>query len=950
MSGTVLDRVQLPVSIAAGLGNDLSVGLYADSAGNPVGPALAATLVPKEFLQQSPCADFNGVMLSPWQVNAPNTQLPANMATLYGNGFIDDGQYMYSIGGWDGSTPQNFVAAAAFAGNGLDVWAQTVPLPAALADVGVAFSGGTIIVVGGLTSAAQVNTVYSATAAGGVVSAWTTQPVLPASLGGVRVTVIGNTNVYTVGGGNNALTPVRTVYSAPLSSGGIGAWTAPAASQFPVPVMFTSLVQIAGWLVAIGGLTTGLSDLATVYAAPINPVTNTIGSWRPWPSLPTTTAGAAYVVNGNIIAAQNGVNCSSLAVNAGGPANAWVVQPLLNMSMSASTGNCSTVVNGNIVLIGALGSGGGIAQVNSVPTISVPLHATGLVNGTKYHVTVQQADAYSQVNVTQFAMTGVKPATAYVGVAQLGWFDGSIGCIPIDTDLLSGVSWNSNSTNCNVSSPDTPSLNLWEFQSTANGGPYTFSTPVGVSGFAVAAGVVVSYDLLMTAVVGTGQTATAILNFYTSAGVYISSSAGTVGNTAGDDLIEAFTAPATTAFATIAVTISGGDPGDVTGWSVVVVSIGTSYLPLSLYISGKTLKPLHVCEDFVNLQPSAWSTIAYDYSGKPVQYGESVVPIVNLLAPNTSNFGGVPTGGTTAGWPGTVNCAVAVVGATYAVPLSIFNSNQSPVGAPSFPSPNYLLQSAYLGMTATAAGDMTTTTATGTSGVPVVVGQHYTAFAYFLATGSPRNCTVTINWYTAAGAACAHPSDTGNIVADTTTYFVQAYVNAVAPATAAFASITLKVAAAGAASELHFTNLISLALDNSLVSGLALPNLAYFDPQSGPGGTRTFLQLVYDAATSQLLNVTDISAPAQGFFGVGTAADSTILTTYAANGLTDTQAKWSVNGLIGHTISAPAPLSNLGTSVNTTGTVLFNIGNTIILTAAGWSDGQPDDGSAYSIT
>ena len=57
MSGTVLDRIQLPASIAGGIGNDLLVGLYADSGGNATGLPLAQTYMPREFLQPSPCAD-----------------------------------------------------------------------------------------------------------------------------------------------------------------------------------------------------------------------------------------------------------------------------------------------------------------------------------------------------------------------------------------------------------------------------------------------------------------------------------------------------------------------------------------------------------------------------------------------------------------------------------------------------------------------------------------------------------------------------------------------------------------------------------------------------------------------------------------------------------------------------------------------------------------------------
>jgi hypothetical protein len=64
----------------------------------------------------------------------------------------------------------------------------------------------------------------------------------------------------------------------------------------------------------------------------------------------------------------------------------------------------------------------------------------------------------------------------------------------------------------------------------------------------------------------------------------------------------------------------------------------------------------------------------------------------------------------------------------------------------------------------------------------------------------------------------------------------------------------------------------------------------------------------------------------------------------------DTQAVWPMNGLVGQVIAAPADIINASNAATTTATILFNIGTIIILTAAGWSNGQPSDGSQYSIT
>jgi hypothetical protein len=378
--------------------------------------------------------------------------------------------------------------------------------------------------------------------------------------------------------------------------------------------------------------------------------------------------------------------------------------------------------------------------------------------------------------------------------------------------------------------------------------------------------------------------------------------------------------------------------GEVHTVSNLVFAQNYGYVPMSLYVSGKNLRPIHVLDDIVNTQPDAWNWITYDYSGKPIQIGEVIMPRVNLMSPNDSNLGG-PVKGTAANWAVISNCTLSVVSPAtqpLGAPASVTPS------APAFPIINSQQCAYALALTSVAGGDISALSLFGTSGVPVTVGQHYTAFAYFLAAAHARSCSVTISWYTAAGSVCAHPYDTGSVVADKTTGWVQAYVNAVAPATAAFAAVVVVAAATGGASEVHDVTCVSFHLDNSLNSGMALPMLAYFEPGAGPGGMRNLITLGYDSATSQLVTVTPNNPLT--YFGTG------LTTTYQPTGMIDTQAVWPMNGLVGQVITAPSDLTAVSNSATTTATVLFNTGTVIILTAAGWSNGEPDDGSAYSIT
>lgn len=103
-----------------------------------------------------------------------------------------------------------------------------------------------------------------------------------------------------------------------------------------------------------------------------------------------------------------------------------------------------------------------------------------------------------------------------------------------------------------------------------------------------------------------------------------------------------------------------------------------------------------------------------------------------------------------------------------------------------------------LSMTSTAAGDMTTTSAE----VPVTAGTQYTALASFRSAVSGRNCRVNFNWKDASHAFLSGAN--GSQITDTTSGWGQAFVTAVAPASAAFAVMACDVLATGAASEVHY--------------------------------------------------------------------------------------------------------------------------------------------------
>ena len=609
----------------------------------------------------------------------------------------------------------------------------------------------------------------------------------------------------------------------------------------------------------------------------------------------------------------------------------------------------------------------GSTPLNFVSLMSVPLHATGLTNNNVYHIIVQPLGNCDQYNITQIAMSSTAPTAAYgTGLGQV---------LNVSNDQTTGGNFVAGQNILPTymyedpqSGWDTPTSGRWTYNTavTYSGGVITMTSlsntsmeittlnqlvepgwgdpgEPDISGqYSIPVIPGVSYTFSCTIkCAATPQTIYINLLFGDSNGNNLETYGGATGtdSTGGITLSATAIAPANAAFAALDIEVwETNTTGEVHTISNIALNQNFGCMPLSLFVTGKNLRPVHVLDDIVNNQPDAWSWITYDYSGKPVQIGECVMPRVNLLAPNDSNFGG-PIEGTVAGWTAGASTALAVWTGweiPFGAPLPFTPS------VPAWPVIN-AQQCAYMMKLTNSSGGsaaVSATTPTGTSGYPVVVGDHYTAFAYFDAGTTSRTCTMSILWYTAAGAACSHASDSGTGVVDVNTGWVQGYVNAVAPATAAYAAVKVSIAST-ASGEIHGVTCVSFALDNSLQSGLAVPQLAYFEPGAGPGGMRNLIALGYDSATSQLVTVTPNNPLT--YFGTGLTA------TYTDTGMTDTQAVWPMNGLVGLMISAPASLTSSSNSASTTAVVAFNIGNTIILTSAGWSNGQPTDGSQYSI-
>ena len=109
-------------------------------------------------------------------------------------------------------------------------------------------------------------------------------------------------------------------------------------------------------------------------------------------------------------------------------------------------------------------------------------------------------------------------------------------------------------------------------------------------------------------------------------------------------------------------------------------------------------------------------------------------------------------------------------------------------------------------MSSSAAGTMSMTTASGTSGFPVRPGDQWTASCSFRAAVSARTCKVYLVWYKRDGTASATPTSGSAGAADSTGAWVTQTVTATVPADAQFAAVRCEVAATGAGAEVHYAD------------------------------------------------------------------------------------------------------------------------------------------------
>jgi hypothetical protein len=211
--------------------------------------------------------------------------------------------YVYCVGGFRAGNPATAIYYAPVSGSGIGTWTKDINnYPIAVSYQSCITSGGYIYCIGGQESPdngdVSVASTYYAPVSGSGIGTWTKTTPYPIPIHDAGCALY-NGYVYCVGGYESSY-PVRPgtteVYSAPVSSTGIGAWTAN--TTYPLPIYSTGCATSDnGYIYCVGGSKevsgAGL-PLTNVYTSPI--INNAIGTWTantPYPLADIATYGTS---------------------------------------------------------------------------------------------------------------------------------------------------------------------------------------------------------------------------------------------------------------------------------------------------------------------------------------------------------------------------------------------------------------------------------------------------------------------------------------------------------------------------------------------------------------------------------------------------------------------------------------------------------------------------------
>ncbi len=332
---------------------------------------------------------------------------------------------------------------------------QTVnPLPATRFTHASVSYNGYVYIIGGMTGASSnISTVYSAQVnADGSLSQWATLNTLPAILGANGAVVV-NGYLIVMGGQSTGATAVSTVYSAQLKTDGtIGTWAT--LSTLPAVVNFHSLATYGNYIFLAGGCAGGCGAVSTVYSVAVNG-NGTIGTWQTLNTLPQIVGYNATVAYNGYLYSVGGFGSAYLSVvysapiRTDGTIGAW---SSLNTIPQLLRGASAFVANGYLTVAGGYNGSLALSTV-----YSAKINADGTV-GTWTTMNTLPALLYQASTAVvngYVVMAGGWNATTAVSAVYTAPLQSSAFVMNTKNTFVSGTLaevWNNNASVAGVSS------------------------------------------------------------------------------------------------------------------------------------------------------------------------------------------------------------------------------------------------------------------------------------------------------------------------------------------------------------------------------------------------------------------------------------------------------------------------------------------------------------------
>lgn len=274
---------------------------------------------------------------------------------------------VFIFGRFTGSTHSSTCYTAAIGSNGLlGDWTTSGSLPLSSSAAQTLIFNNYVYVIGGYNGSSARNTVYRATVSStGTLSGWSTLTALPFTVYRSQMFVTKN-HVYIVGGIINGASSGLVYFSEIDASGNLGAWAS--GPSLPVNVADHSVVVIKKRAYVLGGVSSGV-DTAYCWVGNIDSQGN-ITDWVPAESLPETVKLSTVVCVKNRVYLLGGVvngsassKVYSAPITSDGTVGSWEIYGDLITSIYAAT---ACLTSSKLYIIGGYRAGSVSAVIDSI--------------------------------------------------------------------------------------------------------------------------------------------------------------------------------------------------------------------------------------------------------------------------------------------------------------------------------------------------------------------------------------------------------------------------------------------------------------------------------------------------------------------------------------------------------------------------------------------------------